>query len=59
MKPEEKLKEASKLFESITCLRVEEVEFFSAHEILDSICREAVKGYNLCKGEYLDGMPET
>ena len=38
-----------KLFESITCLRAEGVEFYSSVEILDSICREAMKGCNLCE----------
>jgi len=43
------IEEAKKLFESIICLRAEGVEFFSSREILDSIYKEAMKGYNLCE----------
>ena len=43
------IEEAKQLFESITCLRVEGVEFFSSREILDSICKESMKGYDLCE----------
>ncbi|OEU68467.1 MAG: hypothetical protein BBJ57_07255 [Desulfobacterales bacterium PC51MH44] len=47
------VEECKNLFESITCLRVEGVEFFSQKEILDSICREATKGYDLCKNHLI------
>jgi hypothetical protein len=44
-----KVTEAHRLFESITCLRAEGVEFFPAGKILDAICKEALKGCDLCK----------
>ena len=43
------LEQAKDLFDSIICLRVEGIEFFNASEILDSILREATKGYDICK----------
>ena len=48
---QERIAECYKLFEGITCLRVEGTEFYPAKEILDAICREAVKGCNICKGK--------
>jgi hypothetical protein len=43
-----KFKELKDLFESITCHRVEGVEFFSTTEILDAIYKDAMKGYHIC-----------
>ncbi len=53
------VEECKNLFESITCLRVEGVEFFSQKKILDSICREATKGYDLCKNHLITVAPDT
>lgn len=49
--------QAKKLFESILCLRVEGIEFFSSTEILDAIQGEATKGYNMCK-KATDAVPK-
>ena len=43
------IEQCKKLFESITCLRAEGVEFFSQREILDAIAGAANKGYDICK----------
>ncbi|KPK01869.1 MAG: hypothetical protein AMK71_04165 [Nitrospira bacterium SG8_35_4] len=43
------IEKAKNLFGSIICLRAEGIEFFSQKEILDSIMKEACKGYDLCK----------
>ncbi len=40
----------SLLFDSITCLCVEGVEFHKRHDIIMAVSKEAVKGYLLCKG---------
>ena len=53
------VEECKNLFESITCLRAEGVEFYSATEILDSICREAMKGYDLCKNHLINVAPDA
>ena len=45
-----KLEQAKKLFSSISCLYAEGVEFYTSREILDSIAKEASKGYNICGG---------
>ena len=45
-----RLKEAENLFDSITCLCVEGVEFHKRHDIIMAVSKEAVKGYLLCKG---------
>jgi len=41
--------EAQKLFESISCLGAEGVEFYSQRAIIEAILREANKGYDLCE----------
>ncbi len=53
------VEECKNLFESITCLRVEGVKFFTQKEILDSICREAMKGYDLCKNHLITVAPDA
>ena len=45
----EALEKAKDIFSSITCLRAEDVEFFTQSEILDSISRRAHDGYDVCK----------
>ena len=43
------VEKAKALFDSIICLRVEGVEFYTSTEILEAILTEAKKGYDLCK----------
>ena len=45
------LEKAQELFESITCLCVEGPEFHTRKELMESILREAEKGYGFCKGK--------
>jgi hypothetical protein len=45
----EQVEEIKNLFDSITCLCVEGPEFHSRVVLMDTIIKEAVKGYNLCK----------
>jgi hypothetical protein len=41
--------QAKDLFEGITCLRAEGVEFHTIPQVLDLIARDAHRGYDLCK----------
>ena len=44
------LEKAKNLFDSITCLCAEGVEFHKRHDIIMAVSKEAAKGYLLCKG---------
>lgn len=49
MKNWQKVREANKIFESITCLCAEGPEFYSKLNLVELIVKEALKGYNLTK----------
>ena len=49
MKNWQRVREANKIFDSITCLCAEGVEFMDKLQLADAIVKEAMKGYELTK----------
>ncbi len=43
------IEDCKDIFDIIICLCAEGIEFHTTTEILNMICEEAVKGYELCK----------
>ena len=53
------IEECKDFFESIMCLCVEGPEFHTKMELVDAICQEATKGYDLCRSSQQADSPDA